>query len=79
MTSVALAEISPKVPSFFSSCLVMEEVVQPHWGPLAAAPDLRDAVGAIDPAALAVTQEDAAIFFLPMMLKEFFGAVAMAR
>ncbi len=37
------------------------------------------AVGALDLAALAVAPKDAAIFFLPIMLKEFLGAVTMAR
>ena len=79
MISDSLAEISPKVLSFFSSRLVMEEAIQSHWRFLAAAPALRDAVGALDSAALAAALEDAAIFFLPIMLKEFLGVVTMAR
>lgn len=77
MTYDSLVEISPKVLSFFSSRLVMEEAVQSRF--LVAAPALRDAVGALDPAALAVAPEAAAIFFLPIALKEFLGAVAMVR
>jgi hypothetical protein len=38
---------------------------------------LRDVVGTLDPAALAVASKDATIFFLPMMLKEL-EAAAMA-
>ena len=56
---------------------MMEEAIQSRL--LAAAPALRDAVGALDPAALAVASEAAAVFFLPIALKEFLGAVAMAR
>ena len=77
MISDSLAEISPKVLSFFSSRLVMEEAVQSHWRFLAAAPALCDAVGALDSAALAVAPELAAIFFLPIAPRKLLEAVAM--
>ena len=77
MISDSLAEISPRVLNFFSSRLVMEEAVQSRF--LAVAPTLRDTVGALDPAALAVAPELAAIFFLPMVLRKLLEAVAVAR
>ena len=77
MISDSLAEISPRVLNFFSSRLVMEEAVQSRF--LAAAPALRDTVGALDPATLAVAPELAAIFFLPMAMRKLLEAVAMAR
>ena len=79
MISDSLAEISPKVLSFFSARLVMEEAVQSHWRFLAAAPALRDTVGALDPAVLVVALELTAIFFLPMAMRKLLEAVAMAR
>ena len=77
MISDSLAEISPRVLNFFSSRLVMEEAVQSRF--LVAAPALRDTVGALDPTALAVAPELAAIFFLPMAMRKLLEAVAMAR
>jgi hypothetical protein len=86
MMSSSLAEIRPNFLSFFSSRLVMEEASQSHWGSLVEALDLRVTVGALEPVALVAAPEDAAILFLPMMLKKPFlvsskdlRAVAMAK
>jgi hypothetical protein len=68
MMSDSLEEIIPNVLKFFSSRLEMEEAVQSRF--LAVAPTLRDAVGALDPATLAVALELAVILFLPMAMRK---------
>ena len=77
MKSDSSEEMSPSVLNFFSSRLEMEEAIQSRF--LAVAPALRDAEGALDPAALAVAPELAAILFLPMAMRKPLEAVAMAR
>jgi RNA processing factor Prp31 len=68
MMSDSLEEISPNVLKLFSSRLEMEEAVQSRF--LAVAPALRDTVGALDPATLAVALELAVILFLPMAMRK---------
>jgi hypothetical protein len=77
MKSDSSEKMSPSDLHFFSSRLEMEEAVQSRF--LAVAPALRDAEGALDPAALAVAPEPAVILFFPMVMRKLLEAVVMAR
>jgi hypothetical protein len=66
-----IAGDQPRLLILFSSRLVMVDAAQSHWGSVAAAVDFSAALVALGLATLAVALEDAAAFFLPIVI-EFF-------